>query len=75
MLPEEWLSMGGETCNDCSTCIASELCVVSLIHPLQFFGLIQNVDSAFVQAYPETADEIFESHWYDLPEIFLAQSS
>ncbi|KAG6819833.1 hypothetical protein H0H93_008090 [Arthromyces matolae] len=24
MLPAEWLAMGGEQCNDCSTCIASE---------------------------------------------------
>ncbi|KAF8887331.1 glycoside hydrolase family 5 protein [Infundibulicybe gibba] len=24
MLPAEWAAMGGQTCNDCSTCIASE---------------------------------------------------
>lgn len=24
MLPQEWLDMGGEQCQDCSTCIASE---------------------------------------------------
>jgi hypothetical protein len=25
MLPQEWLDMGGQQCEDCSTCIATEL--------------------------------------------------
>ncbi|KAL5513348.1 hypothetical protein ACEPAH_3747 [Sanghuangporus vaninii] len=43
MLPKEWKAMGGEICDDCSDCIASEF--------------------AFAQAYPDSVDEIFDSHW------------
>ncbi|KDQ61913.1 glycoside hydrolase family 5 protein [Jaapia argillacea MUCL 33604] len=28
MLPQEWLDMGGQSCSDCSTCIASEFAFV-----------------------------------------------
>ncbi|KAL5531296.1 hypothetical protein ACEPAG_4173 [Sanghuangporus baumii] len=43
MLPKEWKAMGGEICDNCADCIASEF--------------------AFAQAYPDTVDEIFDSHW------------
>ncbi|PAV19754.1 glycoside hydrolase family 5 [Pyrrhoderma noxium] len=43
MLPEEWLAMGGEICDDCSGCIRTEF--------------------ALVEAYPDTADKVFEQHW------------
>ncbi|KAF8997858.1 glycoside hydrolase superfamily [Cyathus striatus] len=43
MLPAEWVAMGGQQCDDCSTCIATEF--------------------AFAQAYPDTVDEKFNTHW------------
>ncbi|KAF9483040.1 glycoside hydrolase family 5 protein [Pholiota conissans] len=50
MLPAEWIAMGGQQCNDCSQCIATEF--------------------AFAQAYPDTVDEKFKTHW----ETWFAQS-
>ncbi|KAF8184464.1 glycoside hydrolase family 5 protein [Pholiota molesta] len=43
MLPAEWIAMGGQQCDDCSQCIATEF--------------------AFAQAYPDTVDEKFKTHW------------
>lgn len=30
MLPQEWVDMGGEICDQCSTCIASEWCAIAI---------------------------------------------
>ena len=54
--------MGGESCDDCTKCIRSELCVLLFfLFPLPFRTLVPS--SALVKAYPDTADEKFAKHW------------
>lgn len=62
MLPNEWVNkMGGETCDDCSTCASTELYVLSSTHP----STRSNFDrSELVKKIgQEKADKVFEEHW------------
>ncbi|KAF9563619.1 glycoside hydrolase family 5 protein [Agrocybe pediades] len=52
MLPAEWIAMGGQQCDDCSQCIATEF--------------------AFAEAYPDTVDQKFKTHWetwFNQPDV------
>ena len=53
--------MGGEQCGDCSTCIATELCVNFFRFPILITD--DEVHSALAQAHPDTVDATFNTHW------------
>ncbi|KAG6896464.1 hypothetical protein C0992_008115 [Termitomyces sp. T32_za158] len=64
MLPAEWIAMGGEHCDDCSTCINSELYEFSSGLETFFDTDAQSGSySAFAKAYPDIVDEKFKQHW------------
>jgi hypothetical protein len=62
--------MGGEVCDDCSTCIGSELCAPL---PLRFNAPWNTDDlcSALAAAHPNDVDQRFEQHWYGPPRRVL----
>jgi hypothetical protein len=60
MLPQEWLNMGGQQCDDCSTCIATELYIHLCLRSWRYSFIF---NSAFAKAFPKTVDKIFAGHW------------
>ncbi|SJL16057.1 uncharacterized protein ARMOST_19572 [Armillaria ostoyae] len=63
MLPEEWTRMGGELCDDCTQCISAELYKLFSFVVSTSVGLTYHSASEFARAYPDTVDEIFNTHW------------
>jgi hypothetical protein len=55
--------MGGQNCSDstCSDCIASELYDYSFSSKVT---LSNYFSSPFAQAFPDTVDQTFATHWY-----------
>jgi glucan endo-1,6-beta-glucosidase len=59
MAEQEWKSMGGERCDNCSTCIRSEWYVPHQVSNL----VVLSATRALTKAYPDTADRLFQEHW------------
>ncbi|KAG8685732.1 hypothetical protein FRC11_010161, partial [Ceratobasidium sp. 423] len=60
MNPDEWEEMGGERCDPCSDCAASEL----YAHIFSSRPQLMQINSSLVKKLGQTkADEVFAKHW------------